>query len=274
MKQAPTVTLNNGVLLPQIGFGLFQIPPDTAEESARAAIEIGYRHLDTAVGYGNEEGTGRAVRSSGLPREDLFVTTKLPNSDHGYQSTLASFERSRARLGLEYVDLYLIHFPCPTRLAYHETWRAFERLYADGVVRAIGISNFKFPYLQRLLTRADVAPAVHQIEVHPTYQQAELDAMSRDAGSVVEAYSPLGRAADLAHPSVIAIASRLGATPAQVILAWHLARGRVVIPKSSHPQRMAENLAAAEVTLTTEDLTSIDELEAGLRTGEDIETFN
>jgi len=204
----------------------------------------------------------------------VFVTTKLWNADQGYDKALQAFEASRARLGLDYIDLYLIHFPVPQRRLYAETWKALEKLYADGSVRAIGVSNFKFPYLDRLLTTADVVPAVHQIEVHPTYQQAELDALTRAHGITVEAYSPLGRGADLGSDTIVSIAARLDVSPAQVIIKWHLQRGRVVLPKSASTARLATNFDTAGFELTEADLTAIEALEQGLRTGEDIETFD
>jgi 2,5-diketo-D-gluconate reductase A len=270
----PSITLNNGVELPQIGYGVFQIPAPDAQRLTEIAFEAGYRHVDTAAGYRNEAGVGAAVRASGLPRADLFVTTKLWNADQGYESALAAFEASRSALGLDYVDLYLIHFPAPTRLAYADTWRALEKLYADGAIRAIGVSNFKYPFLDRLLATAEVVPAVHQIEVHPTYQQAELDADSRARGIAVEAYSPLGRAADLDESAIRAIARELDVEPAQVILRWHLQAGRVALPKTSDPARIARNIQILDFELTGAQMNAITSLERGLRTGEDIETFN
>lgn len=269
-----SITLNNGVTIPQVGYGVFQIPPADAQKMTEAALAAGYRHIDTAAGYQNEEGVGRGVRESGVPRGEVFVTTKLWNADQGYENALAAFEASRSLLGLDYIDLYLIHFPVPQRRLYAETWKALEKLYADGVVRAIGVSNFKFPYLDRLLATADVVPAVHQIEVHPTYQQAELEALTRAHGIAIEAYSPLGRGADLESDAIVNIAARLDVTPAQVIIKWHLQRGRVVLPKSASVDRLAANLDTNGFELTESDLTAIEALEQGLRTGEDIETFD
>jgi 2,5-diketo-D-gluconate reductase A len=267
------LTLNNGVQIPQLGYGVFQVPEPDAQRLTEIALASGYRHIDTASAYNNEEGVGRAVAASGLARDDVFVTTKLWNSDQGYESALAAFETSRTKLGLDYIDLYLIHFPAPQLLAYQDSWRALEKLYEDGVVRAIGVSNFKAPYLDRLLSFAEVVPAVHQIEVHPTYQQAELDALSRRHEIVVEAYSPLGRGADLTHPVVLEIAERLDLSVARVILRWHLQRCRVPLPKSDKSGRIAENIAL-DFELSSADLDAIDALEAGQRTGEDVETFN
>jgi len=269
-----SITLNNGVTIPQVGYGVFQIPSTDAQRMTEAALAAGYRHIDTAAGYRNEAGVGRGVRESGLPRGDVFVTTKLWNADQGYEKALKAFETSRALLGLDYIDLYLIHFPVPQRRLYAETWKALEKLYADGAVRAIGVSNFKFPYLDRLLATADIVPAVHQIEVHPTYQQAELDALTRTHGIVVEAYSPLGRGADLGAAAITSIAERLGVSPAQVIIKWHLQRGRVVLPKSASTVRLATNFDTGGFELAAADLTAIEALEQGLRTGEDIETFD
>jgi 2,5-diketo-D-gluconate reductase A len=269
-----SITLNNGVTIPQVGYGVFQIPPADAQRMTEAAIAAGYRHIDTAAGYQNEEGVGAGIASSGIPREEIFVTTKLWNADQGYEKALAAYQTSRKKLGVDQIDLYLIHFPIPQKRLYAETWKALEKLYNEGAVRAIGVSNFKFPYLDRLLAGADIVPAVHQIEVHPTYQQAELDALTRTHGIAVEAYSPLGRGADLTAPVIIDIAERVGASPAQVIMKWHLERGRIVLPKSASIDRLAENIATDSVELTEADLTAIETLEAGLRTGEDIETFD
>jgi 2,5-diketo-D-gluconate reductase A len=270
----PTVTLNNGVAMPQVGYGVFQVPQDEAQELTEFALEAGYRHIDTAAAYGNEAGVGAAIAATGVPRDEIFVTTKLWNSDQGYESTFRAYDRSRALLGLDALDLYLIHFPAPMKLTYAATWRAFERLYSDGQVRAIGVSNFKWPYLDRLLSRAEVVPAVHQIEVHPTYQQAELDALSREHGIVVEAYSPLGRGVDLTAPAIVAIAETHGVTPVQAILRWHVQRGRVPLPKSVDRARIASNIDLLGFAFSEAELTEIDTLEAGIRTGEDIETFN
>ncbi|MGN8244273.1 aldo/keto reductase [Cellulomonas soli] len=269
---ARDLVLNNGVTIPQLGYGVFRVPADQVQAQVEHAVASGYRHVDTAQAYGNEEGVGAAIRAVG--RERVFVTTKLWNSDQGYEQALRTFEESRRRLGVDQIDLYLIHFPAPQRMLWAETWRAFEKLYADGAVRAIGVSNFKFPYLNRLLQVAEVVPAVHQIEVHPTYQQAELDALSRAHGLVVEAYSPLGQGTDLTSPAVTGIAAAHGVEPAHVILAWHLQRGRVALPTSQKPARIASNIRVGDLMLTADELTAIDGLEAGLRTGEDIETFN
>ena len=264
-----TVTLNNGVQIPQVGFGTFQIPEDDTQRAVESAIGAGYRHIDTAAGYYNEAGVGAAVRGSDLPREDLFVTTKLRNGDQGYDSTLAAFEASRSALGLDYVDLYLIHWPYPSKGLYVETWRAFEKLYADGLIRAIGVSNVLPEHLGTLLASAEVVPAVNQIEVHPTFQQVSVAADSRAAGIAVEAYSPLGRGADLEAEAVVTIAQERGVTPAQVVLRWHVQNGNVVIPKSTNPERIASNVDVFGFELSPEEMAAVSALESGQRTAPD-----
>lgn len=265
----PSITLNNDVRIPQVGFGTFQIAPDETQQAVESALEVGYRHIDTAAGYYNEAGVGAAINAAGLPREDVFVTTKLRNGDQGYESTLAAFEASRAALDLDVVDLYLIHWPSPARGLYVETWRAFEKLLADGAVRAIGVSNFLPEHLTTLLTSAEVVPAVNQIEIHPTFQNTATAAASRDAGIAVEAYSPLGRGADLGSEAVGDIALAHGVTPAQVVLRWHLQKGTIVIPKSNTPERIAANLDLLGLDLRAEEIARIDALESGNRLGAD-----
>jgi len=265
----PSITLNNDVRIPQVGFGTFQIAPDETQQAVESALEVGYRHIDTAAGYYNEAGVGAAIKAAGLPREDVFVTTKLRNGDQGYESTLAAFEASRAALDLDVVDLYLIHWPSPARGLYVETWRAFEKLLADGAVRAIGVSNFLPEHLATLLKSAEVVPAVNQIEIHPTFQNTATAAASRDAGIAVEAYSPLGRGADLGSEAVGDIALAHGVTPAQVVLRWHLQKGTIVIPKSNAPERIAANLDLLGLDLRAEEIARIDALESGNRLGAD-----
>ncbi|MFP7833233.1 aldo/keto reductase [Marisediminicola sp. LYQ134] len=268
----PLITLNNGVTIPQLGLGVFQTPPDETQKVVELAFEKGYRHVDTAAGYYNEEGVGAAIAASGLPREDIFVTTKLRNGDQGYDSTLAAFEDSRAKLGTDFVDLYLIHWPYPKHGLFVETWRAFEKLYAEGLIRAIGVSNFLPHHLEELLGATDTVPAVNQIEVHPTFQQADLSTFSIERDIEIEAYSPLGQGADLESDIVTSLATAHDATPAQIVLAWHLAQGRIVIPKSVTPERIESNLAAANVSLTLDELAQIDALESGGRIGADPDT--
>lgn len=269
MTQIPDITLNNGVTIPQLGFGTFQVAEDQTQRIVESAIETGYRHIDTAAGYYNEAGVGAAVRASGLAREDVFVTTKLRNGDQGYDNALAAFEASRAALDIDYVDLYLVHWPVPSKGQYVETWKAFEKLLADGAVRAIGVSNFLPEHLETLLAETDVVPAVNQIEVHPTFQQRNLVEVSRAAGIAIEAYSPLGRGADLESDEVTSIAAAHGVTPAQVVIRWHLQQDHVVIPKSNNPERIAANLDVLGFQLTVDEIEQISSLEAGNRTGAD-----
>jgi 2,5-diketo-D-gluconate reductase A len=275
MSNVPDVMLNNDVSMPQLGFGVFLVPDAESEPAVVSAVEAGYRSIDTARIYENEEGTGRAIKSCGVPREELFVTTKLWNADHGYDSTLRACEASLDRLGLDYLDLYLIHWPMPTRDRYLDTWRAFERLLADGKVRAIGVSNFQPEHLTRLMDAFDVVPAVNQIELHPYLQQAELRAFHAEHGIVTEAWSPLGQGKGLLDdPALAAIAAKHGRTPAQVAIRWQLQLGNVVIPKSVTPARIVENIAVTDVELDGDDLTAIAALESGRRYGPDPDTFD
>ncbi|MFZ4894402.1 aldo/keto reductase [Plantibacter sp. Mn2098] len=270
----PALTLNNGVTIPQLGFGVFQVPDDETTEAVASALEAGYRSIDTAAIYGNEVGTGRAIAESGIARDDLFVTTKLWNADQGYDSTLRAFDDSLEKLGLDTVDLYLIHWPTPAKDLYLDTWRAFERLYAEGRTRAIGVSNFEPEHLQRILDLGGTVPAVNQVEAHPALQQRAVQAFGAEHGILTEAWSPLAQGAVLGDPTITDIATRLGATPAQVILRWHLDAGRIVIPKSVTPTRIRENLASVDVQLTVEDRAAIDALDADGRTGPHPADFN
>ncbi|QGN34178.1 aldo/keto reductase [Microlunatus sp. Gsoil 973] len=267
------ITLNNGVRIPQRGFGVFQIPPADTQRAVEQALEIGYRHIDTAAAYNNEAGVGAAVRASGLPRQELFVTTKLRNGEHGYDATLRAYDETLQRLGLDQVDLYLVHWPNPTVDLYAESWRALERVYADGRVRAIGVSNFLPEHLERLAKESDVVPAVNQIELHPTYQQRELTRLCRERSIAVEAYSPLGQGADLEHPAVTAIATAHQVTAAQVVLRWHMQLRHIIIPKSVNPGRIRENFAVDGFALSDDEMRAITELESGNRIGNDPRTF-
>ena len=213
MAPSPTVTLNDGVEIPQLGFGVYKVPADEAEAVVSTALEVGYRHIDTAKLYDNEEGVGRAVRSSGIPRDELFVTTKIWNDDHGYDEALAAFDASMARLGLDVLDLLLIHWPCPSQDRYVDTWRALERLQADGRVRSIGVSNFHVHHLHRLMAEAPVVPSINQVELHPLLPQDELRMFDAAHGIATEAWSPLARGALLDDPVIGAIAARIGRTP-------------------------------------------------------------
>ena len=269
------ITLTNGVrsgesvLIPQVGFGTWKLEGPEAQVAVEDAIATGYRHIDTAAAYYNEEEVGAGIKASGVPREDIFVTTKLRNGDQGYESTLAAFEDSRKRLGLDVIDLYLIHWPVPSLDKYLETWRAFEKLLADGAVRSIGVSNFLPEHLDRLIAASEITPAVNQFEVHPTFQQRDLSLATAKAGIAIEAYSPLGRGADLEADSVVAIADRLGVSTGQVVLRWHLQQNRIVIPKSANPERIRANLEVTDFSLTDADLAAIDALEDGNRQASD-----
>lgn len=267
MVTVPTIDLNNGVAIPQLGFGVFQVPPAETQQAVEAALEAGYRHIDTAAAYRNESGVGAAIKASGIAREDLFITTKLRN---GEQATAReAFDASLRELGLDFVDLYLIHWPVPSQNLYVQAWQVLEEIYTEGLSRAIGVSNFMTDHLETLLAAGGTVPAVNQIEIHPTFQQRDVAALSRRHGIAVEAYSPLGQGADLESRTVTAIAAKYLAAPAQVVLAWHLANGNIVIPKSANPDRIAQNLAAARLTLDAEDLAAITALDAGGRIGAD-----
>ncbi|WP_202878861.1 aldo/keto reductase [Ornithinimicrobium ciconiae] len=265
----PNVELNNGVTIPQVGFGVFQVPEGETQRTVEQALEAGYRHIDTAAAYYNEAEVGAAIKASGIPREDIFVTTKLRNGDHGAESALAAFETSRKAMGLDVVDLYLVHWPYPSADKYIETWKSFEKLYAEGAVRAIGVSNFLPQFLERLLAETDVVPAVNQIELHPTFQQTSTQDASRAAGIAVEAYSPLGQGKDLDAAAVTAAAERLGVTTGQVVLRWHVQQGTIVIPKSVTPARIASNLDLFSFELSDEDMGAVSALDTDERIGAD-----
>jgi len=267
------ITLNNGVRIPQRGFGVFQVPPSDTQRAVEQAIEIGYRHIDTAAAYNNEAGVGAAVRASGLPREELFVTTKLRNGEHGYESALTAYDETLQRLGLDYTDLYLLHWPNPTADLYVDSWRALERIHTEGRVRAIGTSNFLAEHLDRLAKEGEIVPAVNQIELHPTYQQRDLTELCRERSIAVEAYSPLGQGGDLDDPVLASIASAHDVTPAQVVLRWHLHLGHIVIPKSVDPERIRANFELGGFELTDAEVAAVTALENGNRLGNDPRTF-
>ena len=269
----PTVTLNNGVQIPQLGFGVFQVPDAETAAAVGSALEAGYRSIDTAAVYGNEAGVGRAIAESGIAREELFVTTKLWNSDQGFENALRAFDSSLAKLGLDYVDLYLIHWPTPARALYAETWRALEQLAADGRVRAAGVSNFQPTHLRALLDHSSLVPAVNQIELHPGLQQAVLRTFDAEHGIATEAWSPLAQGAVLGDAPITDLAARHGKTPAQVVLRWHLQLGNIVIPKSVTPARIRENLDVFDFELGDDDMRAIAALDRGLRTGPNPDTF-
>lgn len=275
VTSVPVIELTNGVRMPQLGYGVFQVPDEETTAAVKAALEAGYRSIDTAAVYGNEKGVGQAIAESGLARDELFVTTKLWNSAQGYDSTLKAFDESMKKLGLEQLDLYLIHWPTPERDKYLDTWKAFEKLYEDGRVRALGVSNFQPAHLTRLLDAADVAPVLNQIELHPYLQQQEVREFNAKHGIATEAWSPLAKGGSLLGDPVVAdLAVKHGRTPAQIVLRWHLQLGNVVIPKSVTPSRIEENFDLFGFTLAEEELESLTPLDRGERTGPDPDTFN
>jgi diketogulonate reductase-like aldo/keto reductase len=275
VSKVPPIILNNGIEMPQLGFGVWQVPDDEAEQAVATALESGYRSIDTAAIYGNEEGTGKAIATSGIPREDLFVTTKLWNSDQGYDSTLRAFDTSLEKLGLDYLDLYLIHWPLPSRGKYIDTYKAFEKLYSDGRVKAIGVSNFYPEYLERLIEATSVIPAVNQIELHPQLQQHAAREYHAQQGIATEAWSPLGSGKGLLEvPAIVAIAQKHNRTPAQIVLRWHIQQGNVVIPKSVTPSRIRENIDVFDFSLDAEDIAAISALNEDRRLGPDPATFD
>ncbi|CAH0250769.1 putative oxidoreductase MSMEG_2408/MSMEI_2347 [Microbacterium sp. Bi128] len=274
MNSMPHIVLNNGVQMPQLGFGVFQIPDAETTEAVAAALAAGYRSIDTAAIYGNETGTGRAIAESGIAREELFITSKLWIDDLGYEPALAAFDASLDKLGLDYLDLYLIHWPAPASDRYADSWLALEKLLADGRVRAIGVSNFEPGHLQRLIDLGGTVPAVNQVELHPALQQHAVTVFNAAQGIATEAWSPLAQGALLADPAITEIAARHGRTPAQVILRWHLQQGRIVIPKSVTPARIRENLEVFGFELSAGELAAVNALERNGRTGPHPATFN
>ena len=271
----PDIVLNDGRAIPQIGFGVWRLDDGQSPEVVGAALAAGYRSVDTAAIYGNEAGVGRALRSGPVPRQDVFLTTKLWNDRQGFDTTLRAFDESLERLGLDGVDLYLIHWPCPDRDAYVDTWRALIRLKADGRAGSIGVSNFAAEHLERIVEETGVVPAVNQIELHPRFQQRRLREVHARFGIVTEAWSPLGQAKALDDPTLMAVAARHGRSVAQVILRWHVETGCVAIPKSANPARIAENIDLFGFRLTAEDHAAIAGLDrADGRIGPDPLTFS
>lgn len=271
---APTAVLKDGVEIPQLGFGVFQVPPDETQGVVEEALAVGYRHVDTASAYRNEAGVGAAIAASGIHPEDVFLTTKLWNSEQGYDSTLRAFEKSLARLKMDRVDLYLIHWPVPSDDRYLDTWRAFERIQEQGLARSIGVSNFRVEDLQRLEREADYLPTVNQIELHPRFQQPELRAWHAEHAIATEAWSPLAQGALLSEPTIETVAAHHERTPAQTILRWHLQLGNVVIPKSVTPERIRENFEIFDFELSEDDMAAIARLDAIDRIGPDPSTFS
>lgn len=289
MRTSPRLSLNNGVLIEQLGFGLYKVPARDAEGLVATALAAGYRHFDTAAMYGNETGVARGISSQlgdgtgsggsgelspALTREDVFITTKVWNDHHGYDAALRAFDDSMVNLGLDYVDMYLIHWPCPRRGLFPDTYRALETLYREGRVRAIGVSNFQPAHLDRLLQSAEVVPAVNQIELHPWLQQEELRAKHTELGIHTEAWSPLGRGQVLADPVIQACAVEHRRTPAQVILRWHMQLGTIAVPKASSEARIRENLDVFGFTLSDRDMAAINALDRGQRTGSHPDNVN
>jgi 2,5-diketo-D-gluconate reductase A len=272
--QVPTVDLHHGETIPQLGFGVFQVPPaDTAEVATRALL-AGYRHIDTAAAYENEAGVGQALHAAGLDRGEVFVTTKVWNGDHGFDQATRALKRSLEALETDYVDLYLIHWPVPAHDRYVETWRALIEAREAGLARSIGVSNFQPAHLRRLIEETGVTPAVNQIELHPYFQQTGLRREHAELGIATEAWSPLAQGGVLEDPAITAIAAVHGKTPAQVVIRWHLQIGNVVIPKSVTPERIEENFGVFDFHLSASEVEAIDALDAGGRTGPDPDEFN
>ncbi|HXS33484.1 MAG TPA: aldo/keto reductase [Solirubrobacterales bacterium] len=269
----PRLELHDGIEIPQLGFGVFQIQPEDTQVAVEVALETGYRHIDTAAAYRNEAGVGAALAASGLPREDIFVTTKLWNSQQGHDSTLAAFESSLERLGLDHVDLYLIHWPVPSGDRFVDTWRAFERIYEEEAARTIGVSNFRIEDLERLEVETDTRPTVNQVELHPRLQQGDLRTCHAKQGIATEAWSPLAQGDLLDDETIVRIADRHDRTPAQAILRWHLQLGNIVIPKSGTPERIRENIEIFDFELSDEDMAEFARLDCDERIGPDPETF-
>ena len=278
MTSVPNLSLSthSGALdIPQLGFGVWQVPDDEVEAAVGTALKSGYRHIDTARAYENEAGVGRALTASDLGTDDIFVTTKLANPDQGYDATLRAFDGSMGRLGLEVLDLYLIHWPTPAKDAFVDTWRAFQKLRDEGRIKAIGVCNFQVSHLERLRAETGELPSINQIELHPYLVQQELRDFHAQHDILTEAWSPLASGGDvLTDQAVLAVAEAHGVTPAQAIIRWHLQLGNVVIPKSVTPSRIAENIDVFGFELTDEEVASITALDEGHRTGPDPDEFN
>jgi 2,5-diketo-D-gluconate reductase A len=275
MATVPTITLNNGVEIPQLGFGVYQVKPAETAQAVQAALEVGYRHIDTAQMYRNEAGVGEGIRNSGVPREEVFVTSKLNNGFHAHPDALTAFDGTLEALRFDYVDLFLIHWPLPgIDVDFVETWKAMEEIYASGRAKAIGVSNFSAAHLRKLHGETDVVPAVNQIEVHPYLAQDELRAFDAQHQIATEAWSPIAQGKVLDDPAVLRVAERVGRTPAQVTLRWHVQRGDIVFPKSVTRSRVEENFALFDFELSQDDLREIDALDRDERIGPDPDTFN
>ena len=271
--QVPRIELRGGVEIPQLGFGVFQVAPDEAVEAVGRALDAGYRHIDTAAAYRNEEQVGEAVRASGIDRADVFVTTKCFNTNHGYDEATAALGRSLERLRFDALDLYLIHWPVPMRDRYVDTWRAFVDAQKEGRTRAIGVSNFQPDHLRRVIDETGVTPAINQVELHPYFQQRELRGVHEELGIVTEAWSPLAQGAVLEDEAITKIAEAHGKTPGQVVIRWHLQLGNVVIPKSVTPKRIEENFDVFDFELSSDEMSAIESLDRDQRIGPDPDEF-
>lgn len=269
-----SVTLNNGVTIPQLGFGTWQVPPESARDRVLEALEVGYRHIDTAQMYGNEAGVGQAVADSGIARDEVFLTTKLNNTNHTPEKVASSIDESLEKLQVDAVDLFLIHWPLPTtEFDYVETWKAMEQVLADGKARAVGLSNFQPAHVERVLAQGSVVPAANQIEIHPYFVQDELRRVNADAGIATEAWSPLAQGEVLTDEMLTSLAEKTGRTVAQIVIRWHLQRGDIVFPKASNRDRIAQNFDVFDFELSEDDMVSITELDQGRRIGPDPDTF-
>ena len=271
---SPSVPLNDGNSIPTLGFGVFKVPPADTERAVSTALQAGYRHIDTAAMYGNERETGRAVAASGVPRDELYLVTKLWNSEQGYDSTLAAFDVSMKRLGIDYLDLYLVHWPMPKLNKFVDTFKAFAHLRDQGRIRSIGVSNFEPEHLTALVDATGIVPAVNQVELHPRLPQTELREMHARLGVATEAWGPLGQGSLLTDPAVAAVAKGAGRTPAQVLIRWHIQLGNIVIPKSVNPDRIASNFDVFDFELSENDMATISSLDDGNRLGPDPRTFD
>lgn len=269
-----SVTLNDGSSIPRLGFGVYQIPPADTEQAVATALQAGYRHVDTAALYGNEREVGRAIAASGLPRDQVYLVTKLWNADQGYDTTLTAFDASMDRLGQDYLDLYLIHWPLPARGKFVDTFRAFAHLRDQGRIRSIGVSNFEPEHLTMLIDGTGMVPVVNQIELHPRFTQAELREVHARLGIATEAWAPLGRGSLLSHPTVTSVADGCARTPAQVLIRWQIQLGNIVIPKSTHPERIISNFEVFDFELGTTEMAALSSLDDGARLGPDPRAFN
>ncbi|MBA2346883.1 MAG: aldo/keto reductase [Solirubrobacterales bacterium] len=272
-SKVPDIALRDGTTIPQLGFGVFQIPPEDTVETVVRAFQAGYRHIDTAAAYGNEAEVGQAIHAAGLQREDVFITTKCFNDDHGHQKAKQAFKRSLEKLEMDYVDLYLIHWPVPSTDLYVETWQAFIELEQEGLVRSIGVSNFQPPHLARIAEETGVEPTINQIELHPQFQQAGLRREHADRGILTEAWSPLAQGQVLDDETITGLAEKHEKSAGQIVLRWHIQLGNIVFPKSVTPERIEENFDIFDFHLTDEDMGAIEALDAGERIGPDPDTF-